>query len=424
MWPAWRAGAANPGTLLKSRTAAHGRSAGRGLVAIQVALSVVLVVSATLLSRSLVRLRGEHTGFDLDDVTIQTPPFNRLPQKGEAKLDLYQRMVDRIGQGKGVRSAAVTWFTPMTGSQVTATFLALGDGTTSPEGATLAYNAVGPGYFRTMETAIVAGREFEPRERSRDVCVLNQAAAAFLFPRQPAVGRYVRTATNVGTNRSGDRLSEAGPVTCRVVGVAQDAKFASLHEPPPRTVYFPVTADVAAGNLVFLMNGPTKEGVIAAYSDALREIAPTIPLVLFATLREQMDASLGSQRAITLLSTFFAGVALLLSAIGLYGMLSSSVTQRTAEIGIRAALGASRGVILRMVFSDALRMVAIGAGLGTVALFFAAGPIRHMLYGVSVFDLTTLGATAALLALVVLTASFWPARRAASIDPMRAMRAD
>ena len=123
------------------------------------------------------------------------------------------------------------------------------------------------------------------------------------------------------------------------------------------------------------------------------------------------------------MSTFFAGVALLLSAIGLYGMLSSSVTQRTGEIGIRAALGASRGAILRMVFADALRLVAIGVGLGAAGLFFAAGPIRHMLYGVSVFDLTTLAATA-LLAVVVLTASFWPARRAASVDPMRAMRAD
>jgi ABC-type antimicrobial peptide transport system permease subunit len=206
--------------------------------------------------------------------------------------------------------------------------------------------------------------------------------------------------------------------------VAQDAKFASLFEPPPRTIYFPVMGDAADGNLVFLMNGPTKAGVIAAYRDALREIAPTIPLVLFATLREQMDASLGSQRAITLLSTFFAGVALLLSAIGLYGMLSSSVTQRTGEIGIRAALGASRGVILRMVFTDALRLVAIGVGLGTVALFFAAGTIRHMLYGVSAFDVTTVAATAALLTLVVLTAAFWPARRAASVDPVRAMRAD
>ncbi|PYQ46676.1 MAG: hypothetical protein DMF77_00060 [Acidobacteria bacterium] len=423
MWPAWRAGAADPGTLLKSRTAAPRRMGGRGFVAVQVGLSLVLVVSATLLSRSLIRLRGEPTGFDLDHVTIQTPPLHLLPQKGMAKLDLYQRMVDRIAHAPGIRSAAVTWFTPMTGSQVTAKFQAIGQGTTSPEDATLAYNAVGPGYFRTMETRIIDGREFETRERSRDVCVLNQAAADFLFSRQAAVGRYVRTSTSIGTTRGGDRpLPES--VTCRVVGVAQDAKFANLREPPPRTIYFPVTPDVVDGNLVFLLNGPTKAGVIAAYTDALREIAPTIPLVLFATLREQMDAALGSQRAITFMSTFFAGVALLLSAIGLYGMLSSSVTQRTGEIGIRAALGASRGVILRMVFADALRAVAIGVAMGSVALFFASPPIRHMLYGVSLFDLTTVAATAALLALVVLAASLWPARRAASVDPMRAIRAD
>jgi predicted permease len=421
LWPAWRAGASNPGALLKSRLAAQRRLSGRGFVAIQLALSVVLVVSATLLSRSLVHLRGEPTGFDLDHVTIQTPPFNRLPQKGAAKLDVYQRMVDRIGQGQGVQSAAVTWYTPMTGSQATAKFQALGDGTTSPDEATLSYNKVGPGYFRTMETAILAGREFETRERSTEVCVLNQAAASFLFPGQAAVDRYVRT-TDLATNRGGDRPAQ--PATCRVVGVAEDAKFANLNEPPPRTIYFPVTADVVDGNLVFLLNGPTKAGVIAAYSDALREIAPTIPLVLFATLREQMDAALGSQRAFTFLSTFFAGVALLLSAIGLYGMLSSSVTQRTGEIGIRAALGASQGAILRMIFADALRLVAVGVALGTIGLVFASGPIRHMLYGVSIFDVTTVAATAALLALVVLAASFWPARRAASVDPMQAMRAD
>jgi putative ABC transport system permease protein len=423
MWPAWSAGATHPGTLLKSRSAAPRRMAGRGFVAVQVALCVVLVVSATLLSRSLVRLRGEHTGFDLDHVTIQTPPFHLLAQKGEAKLDLYQRMVDRIAQGAGVRSAAVTWFTPMTGSQVTAAFAPVGEDSAPAEGVTLAYNGVGPGYFRTMGTAIVEGREFDPRERARDVCVLNQSAAAVLFPRQTALDRYVRT-TGVASNRSGDRLAAAGPVTCRVVGVARDAKFASLREPPPATIYFPVTADLADGNLVFLMNGPTKAGVIAAYREALREVAPTIPLVLFATLREQMDAALGSERAITFLSTFFASVALLLSAIGLYGMLSSSVTQRTGEIGIRAALGASRRVILRMVFADALRLAAAGVALGTVALIFAAGAIRHMFYGVSTFDPLTVAATIAVLALVVFAASVWPARRAASIDPMRAMRAD
>jgi putative ABC transport system permease protein len=418
MVPAWSAGATAPGALLKSRTGGQRRRAGRGFVAVQVGLSVVLVVSALWLSRSLLRLRGEPTGFDLEHVTIQTPPFHVLPEKGEAKLDLYQRMVDRIAQGPGVQSAAVTWFTPMTGYQVTAAFEAVGE---SAESVTLSYNSVGPGYFRTMGTEIVEGREFDPRERSRDVCVLNQAAAAGLFPRQAVLGRYVRAA-KLALSRGGD--ASTGPVTCRVIGVARDAKFASLREPPPRTVYFPVTADVVGGNLVFLMKGPTKAGVVAAYREALREIAPTVPLVLFATLREQMDAALGSERAITLLSVFFGVVALLLSAIGLYGMLSSSVTQRTAEIGIRATLGATRGALVRMVFMDALRLFAVGVALGTVGLIFAAGAIRHLFYGISTFDPAALAITAVLLGLVVVTASFWPARRAASIDPMRAIRTE
>jgi hypothetical protein len=253
--------------------------------------------------------------------------------------------------------------------------------------------------------------------------VLNQAAAAFLFPRQAAVGRYVRAPAGVAANAGGDQPTGA-PVTCRVVGVAQDAKFASRREPPPRTVYFPVTPERADSNLVFLMNGPTKAGVIATYRAALQEIAPTIPLNLFATLREQMDAALGSERAFTFLATFFAGVALLLSAIGLYGTLSSSVTQRAAEIGVRAALGATRGRILRMVFADALRLVAIGIALGAVGVIFAAGAIRHMFYGVSTFDPLTFALTAALLAVVVLTATLWPARRAAAVEPMRVMRTD
>jgi predicted permease len=422
--PALKAGRANPATLLKSRTAAERQLAGRSFVAIQVALSLVLVVLAALLSQSLVQLRGERTGFEVDRVTIQTPPFHVLPQKGEAKLDLYQRMVDRIAQSPDIRSAAVTWYTPMTGLQSTASFHALADGPAPAEEVTLAFNSVGPGYFRTMATAILAGREFEPRERQRDVCVLNQAAANVLFPRQAAIGRYVRTLTDLTTPRGATLKVSPAPTTCRVVGVAEDAKFASLRDPPPKTVYFPVSADLADGNLVFLMNAATKAAAMAAYRDALQVLAPTIPLVLFATLREQMDASLGSQRAITLLSTFFGGVALFLSAIGLYGMLSSSVTQRTGEIGIRVALGASRAIILRMIFADALRLAAIGVLVGTLGLFFAVRSIAPMLYGVSSFDPMTLAVTGVLLTLVVLIASFRPARRAASVDPMRAMRAD
>jgi predicted permease len=418
-WPAWRASHMDSGVLLKSHTAVGAKNslAGRAFVPIQSSLSVVLVCLATLLSQSLVRLRGEATGFDLDHVTIQTARFNLLPQTGDAKLDVYQRMVDRLDQLPGIQAAAVTWFTPMTGFQANSSFEALADDAATPA-LTLAYNDVGPGYFQTMRTKIIDGREFEKRERERDVCVLNQSAASQLFPHQQAIGRYVRTA---------DTVKFPQTVTCRVIGIAQDAKFASLREPPPPTVYFPVTRETVGGgwgNLVFLINSVTKAQAIAAYRTALAEIAPTIPLVIFATLREQMDAALGSQAVITTLCNFFGGLALFLSALGLYGVLSSSVAQRTAEIGVRIALGARRSVVLRMVLSDALRLFGVGMLGGVLALAVMMRFVRNLLYGVSAFDPLTLVATGAVLTIVAVIAGIIPALRAASIDPIRALRTE
>jgi ABC-type antimicrobial peptide transport system permease subunit len=257
------------------------------------------------------------------------------------------------------------------------------------------------------------------------VCVVNESAAALLFPNQSALGHYVSSREDLGpAARGGIRPQALSPTTCRVVGIAADAKFASARDAPPRTIYFPITAEIADLNLVFLLNAPTKAVAVQGYREGLREILPTTPLVLFATLREQLNAMLGSQRAITLLSAFFGVVALLLSAIGLYGMLSANVSQRTGEIGIRVALGASRATILKMVFADAFRLVAIGAALGSIVLFFTTGAIVHMLYGVSAFDPTTMAIACTLLVLVVIVASFTPARRAASVDPMQAMRTE
>ncbi len=417
--PAWRAGRADPGVLLTSRTtaASHRRIAGRAFVPLQVALSLVLVTLATLLSQSLIRLQTQDTGFDLNHVTIQTPHVSLVPYQGEASLNFYQRMVDRLEQMPGIRSAAATMYTPMTGFDSRGLFQAMTDSPNPPEDSHMAYNAVGPGYFRTMHTHILEGREFEKKEREPNVCILNRSAASYLFPHQQVLDRYVR----------GENLKDfknADTVSCRVIGIAEDAKFASLREPPPRTIYFPLSTKTQATGLVFLINSGTKAQAVTGYRKALGEIAPAIPLSLFATLRDQMDAALGSQELITTLSNVFAGLALFLSALGLYGLLSSSVVQRTGEIGVRIALGAQRGRVLRMILSEALGLLGVGVLLGGIALVFATRFIQNMLFGVSAFDPITLGATLAVLILVALFAAAIPALRAASVDPMEALRAE
>ena len=293
-----------------------------------------------------------------------------------AKLDLYQRMVDRIGQSPayvGRRHVVHADDRQPGHGEVPGRH-----GATTAEDATLAYNSVGPGLLPDDGDGHPRRPGVREGERSYEVCVLNQSAAQLLFPGQ---GPWAATCGRRRTwPRPWRRPSAGQSVTCRVVGVAPDAKFASLREAPPRTIYFPVTADVADGNLVFLLNGPTKAGVIAAYRDALREIAPTIPLVLFATLREQMDARWGASAP----SPSSARSSRRGPAPQRHRPLRHAVVERHAahgEIGIRAALGASRGVILRMVFADALRAAGMGVAMGTLALFFARAPIHHLLYG-------------------------------------------
>jgi ABC-type antimicrobial peptide transport system permease subunit len=215
-------------------------------------------------------------------------------------------------------------------------------------------------------------------------------------------------------------------ITCRVVGLAQDAKFFDLRLAPPRTIYLPLSVQRIdrLGNLVFLMNTPKKSQAVDAFRTAVQEIAPTIPLVLFVTLREQMDAALGSQELITLLANFFGLLALLLSALGLYGLLSAGLAQRTSEIGVRVALGASRGSVLRMILGEAIALLAWGLALGGLTLFFAARFVVTMLYGVSAHDPLTLTAVIMTLTAVTIAAAAIPAFRAASINPIDALRSE
>jgi predicted permease len=414
--PAWHAGRSDPGALLTSRTkvAVRGQLAGRAFVPIQVALSLVLVSTAGLLSKDLLNFRGEHLGFDAAHVTTETPWFyHQLPQKDdEAFLEVYQQIVNRLEELPGVESAAITGNRP-TEHGVAAPFQ---DGVPGSSSAMLmAYNHVGPGYFRTMQTTVLAGREFDQRDRDRSVCMVNASAATHLFPRGQAISQTVKSA-------SGDPRLPTAP--CRVIGVAEDARAANLREPAPPTVYFPITKEAIAvhGNFTFLIRSVHAEDAAAAYRTAAAEIVPTVPVLRFATVQQQIDELFGRERLIVMMTNFFGALALLLSAIGLYGLLSSNVTQRRGEIGVRLALGARPGTVLTMILREAAALFSVGLVLGVVSRYAAATFVQKLLYDTSVFDRATLVATIGLLTVVGLLAAFLPARRASRVDPMVVLR--
>jgi putative ABC transport system permease protein len=216
--------------------------------------------------------------------------------------------------------------------------------------------------------------------------------------------------------------------TCRVVGLVEDAHYANLRDPAPPTIYFPITAVVFSGgynnNMVFMIRSRTDAEAIAAYRATLARYAPDTGVMTFLPLRDQVDQSLGSERLVAVLTNVFAAIALLLSAIGIFGLLALRVQERIPEFGIRIAVGATRGHLLKIVLGDALRMVAIGSACGLALAGVGYIFIRRFLYGTSPADLRVAVASLIVLIAVALLAAAIPARRAASLDPTQALRAD
>jgi ABC-type antimicrobial peptide transport system permease subunit len=251
--------------------------------------------------------------------------------------------------------------------------------------------------------------------------VLNESAAHALFPGGSALGETVMAKAKDD--------QDTIKATCRVVGLVEDAHYANLRDPAPPTLYFPagtakITDSDYTTNLVFMIRSQTDAEAIAAYRATLARYAPDTGVMTFLPLRDQVDQSLGSERLIAILTNVFAGIAMLLSAIGIFGLLALRVQERIPEFGVRIAVGATRGHLLKIVLGDALRMVAIGSicGLALAAIGYIF--IRRFLYGTSSADLRVALASLAMLIAVALLAAAIPARRAASLDPTQALRAE
>ncbi|MBV9772850.1 MAG: ABC transporter permease [Gemmatimonadetes bacterium] len=403
--PALRASSPELVGALKDDTPGHRRSRLRGaLVVGEVTLCMVLLGGSALFLRSLANARHIDPGFRPEHVLDLGVDLGLRQYSEERGREFYHRLAARAESLPGVRSAAVVQVVPLSGSNMETSFALPGD---DPNGRRTAYfNVIGPKYFATVGTPVLRGRELA--EGEADAVVVNETFVRRTWPGADALGK---------------RLDYGGkPMT--VVGVTRDAKYVSLGEEPRPTLYLP-HAGAYNGEMTLLVRTSGDPAALARpLAAAAQSLDPSLPLPRPKTMTEEMELSLMPARFGAALLGVFGGLALLLATVGIYGVVSYSVVQRTREIGIRAALGASREALLRMVVGGSMRLVGIGlaTGLALAVLFGVAA--SGLLYGVSPADPALLVGAPAVLALAALLASYLPARRATRVDPMIALRAD
>jgi putative ABC transport system permease protein len=419
--PAWRGTRVDPQTAMKAagRGVAEGHARftlGKALVAAQVALSLVLVVGAGLLLGSLRKLSTIDPGFRSDGVLVVDANLRRSNISPKDILRVRRELVERVRAIPGVRSASTASLTPVSGTGWNE-FLVV-DGFTpgsDPDALLSWFNEVGDGYFATLETRLLAGRDFDASDvpTAGKTAIVNDAAARHYFRTSSVLGRQFRT-------KIGDTTS--APLT--IVAVVENAKYNNLREETSRIVYLPASQNTTYEPAMTLVVRAGTEGNPLALAPAVRRAISTAQpaaLLEFRPLSRQIATSLRRERLLGVLSGLFGAVALLLSMLGLYGVMSYAVARRRNEIGVRIALGAARGQVLRMVLGDVARVVAVGLVIGAAAALGSGKLVKSFLYGLEPTEPAVMVFAALLLGAVALAAGWVPAWRASRLDPMEAL---
>ena len=387
---------------------------GKGLVASQVALSLVLVSSAGLFVEYLSHLRNLSLGFERNDLLLVTLDFAHSSYDSAQFSRLSQELVARVDAIPGVSSATFSGVSPMQGPGA----FSFASAEDHPEEQTQAsINYVAPAYFETYGTPFLAGRDFSARgQDSSPVAIINEIAARDCFGNENPLGRHI-TLSHI-TSTKGEKSFE-------VIGVVGDAKYNDLQQPAPPTIYADLLQQGYTGSEHSQLAIRTRidpDAVASAARQIEGGVLKDVPIVRIMTMSEQIDSSIVPQRLIAMLSAGFGVLGALLAAIGLYGLLTYTVARRTHEIGVRMALGAARTDVVRIVFRDALWMVCAGLAIGAPLAFWGKRLAVALIPDMPVASLLPVVVAAAIMIAVGLIAAYLPARRASSVDPMVALR--
>ncbi len=418
--PALQATRVDPQPALKDSASATTRARarfGKLLVVAQIALSLPLLVGAGLFLRTLSNLKNIDAGFQPEGVvTIRVQPVGAT-YSGERLANLWKEMTERVARLPGVRSVSLSSLSPLDGGDRGVMVDISGFTPRAAKDKEIRMNQVSPDYFQTFGIALKQGRGFTEAdsENAPRVALLNEAAARFYFGDRSPLGSQAQFY---------NPQREQAPSPYEIIGVVKDTRSQNLREPDTRAIYLPRAQ--ARDRLRGLTLAARAEGGLSeltrAIGDQLRAVGPDILLSNVATLSEQVDQSLLQERLVATLSLFFGVLALALACIGLYGVMSYDVARRTNEIGIRMALGADAQRVVRLVLRQTMAWVAFSVIIGLGAALATTRWVDSLLFGLNPNDPLTIGLAVALLLSVAAVAGYLPARRAARVDPLVALR--
>ncbi len=409
--PALHAVRFNVNPALKEARTPGSRWLGRALVVAQLAISMILVVGATLFLRTLVNLYSVERGFNSDGVIVVNVRSSR-PYEAARGFAVQRETLARLRGTPGVLSASAAQVLPIGGGLWTRGLQVEGYTFRADESDSVGFNVVAPDYFKTVGTPLILGREFDDRDTgaAARVAIVNESFARYFFGDAQALGRRVASLN----------------VTYEIVGVVRDAKYQNLRQPIMRTMYiswlqrdgdqptrYSYLARVSGGDPMRLT--PSLERLV-------REVDPSLHVRTMLTYATLIDRSIATEKIMATLGGFFGVLALIVAAIGLFGLLAFQVSRRTNELGVRMALGATRRAMIGLVLRDVAGMVVAGVLIGAALALTLSGLARSMLFGLTPTDPAAFVIAASLLGLTAMLAAWLPARRASRVDPLIALR--